>query len=334
MQTLVKLMLRLTTYVTTSPTCRRRISSATSVIACRSRPAAPVSAMLSSTESSWPSRTPARMRRMSRDAESRVAERLPAAPVLMGFLHAAVAVDERRHARAQRLVQELRAHRELGIDREALAEDEAHALGGAAQLRDQRPRLLGVDVVGRERRDAAPVVEPRGEQARVDARREIRRCLNVHLGPEQEPCDGERTEQVRERRLRLISHRDARLRAEVLDDDLLDMTVPLVEVADRGEGVHPLALGLADADENARRERDRELPRERDRSEAPRRYLGGARSCARPGPASRSDTVSSIRPMLTVTSRRAARSRSAITPGLAWGRSDDSLSVSSQTARR
>src|SRR5213592_3226766 len=318
MQTLVKLMLRLTTYVTTSPTCRRRSSSATRVRAWRSRPTAAVSEMPSSTESSWPSRTPTRMRRTSRDAPSRTAERLPATPVFMGLLHEAVAVDERRDAPAHLFVQELRARRELGIDREALAEDEAHALGGAAQLRDQRPRLLGVDVVGRERRDTAPVVEPRGEQARVDARREIRRCLNVHLGPEQEPCDGERTEQVRERRLRLISHRDARLRAEVLDDDLLDMTVPLVEVADRGEGVHPLALGLADADENARRERDRELPRERDR----------------PGPPRRSDTVSSIRPMLTVTSRRAARSRSAITPGLAWGRSDDSLSVSSQTARR
>src|SRR5256712_3685556 len=41
--------------------------------------------------------------------------------------------------------------RELGIDREALAEDEAHALGGAAQLCDQRPRLLGIDVVRGER---------------------------------------------------------------------------------------------------------------------------------------------------------------------------------------
>src|SRR5436309_2677309 len=153
MQTLVKLMLRLTTYVTTSPTCRRRSSSATRVRAWRSRPTAAVSEMPSSTESSWASRTPTRMRRT--------------------------------------------------------------------------------------------------------------------------PRDGERTEQVRERRLGLISHRDARLRAEVLDDDLLDVTVPLVEVADRCEGVHPLALGLADADENARRERDRELPRERDRSEAPRRYLVG-----------------------------------------------------------
>src|SRR3989454_11838898 len=275
MQTFVKLMLRLTTYVTTSPTCRRRISSATSVIACRSRPAAPVSAMPSSTESSWPSRTPARMRRMSRDAESRVAERLPAAPVLMGFLLAAVAVHERGHARAQRLSQELRAHRELGIDREALAEDEAHALGGAAQLRDQRPRLLGVDVVGRERRDAAPVVEPRGEEAGVDPRREVRRRLDVHVGSEQEPADGDRAEQGPERRLGGAPHRNARPRADVLDDDFLEVTVPLLEVANRRERVHPLARCLTDADENACRERDRELARERDRAQAPRRPLVG-----------------------------------------------------------
>src|SRR5216117_2421388 len=137
MQTLVKLMLRLTTYVTTSPTCRRRISSATSVTACRSRPAARVSARPSSTESSEPSRTPASTRRTSGDAQSRAGEGLPAAPVLMGLLHESVAVDERPDARAHRLVQELRAPRELGIDREALAEDEARVFGGAAQLRDQ-----------------------------------------------------------------------------------------------------------------------------------------------------------------------------------------------------
>src|SRR5438034_3011966 len=192
MQTLVKLMLRLTTYVTTSPTCRRRSSSATRVRAWRSRPTAAVSEMPSSTESSWPSRTPTRMRRTSRDAPSRTAERLPATPVFMGLLHEAVAVDELRDAPAHLFVQELRARRELGIDREALAEDEAHALGGAAQLRGQRPRLPGVDVGGPERRDPPPVVEPRGEQARVDARREIRRCLNVHLGPEQERSEERR----------------------------------------------------------------------------------------------------------------------------------------------
>src|SRR5213592_4194599 len=262
MQTLVKLMLRLTTYVTTSPTCRRRISSATSVMA-------------SSGESSEPSRMPVRMRRTSRDAPSRTAERLPAAPVLMGFLHKAVAVDEGRDARASRLVQELRAFRELGIDRETLAEDEAHALGGTAELRDQRPRLLGVDVVGRERRDAAPVVEPRGQEAGVDPRREVRRRLDVHVGSEQEPADGDRAEQVPERRLGVVPHRNARLRAEVLDDDFLEVTVPLLKVANRRERVHPLARCLTDADENACRERDRELARERDRAQAPRRHLVG-----------------------------------------------------------
>src|SRR2546430_6303000 len=41
------------------------------------------------------------------------------------------------------------------------------------------------------------------------------------------------------------------------------------------ERVHPLARRLTDADENACRERDRELARERDRAQAPRRHLVG-----------------------------------------------------------
>src|SRR5207245_1630201 len=50
---------------------------------------------------------------------------------------------------------------------------------------------------------------------------------------------------------------------------------PLLEVANRRERVHPLARCLTDADENACRERDRELARERDRAQAPRRHLVG-----------------------------------------------------------
>src|SRR3990172_12234653 len=177
MQTLVKFTLRLTTKVTTSPTWRRRSSSATSVSARRSRPRAPARATPSSTDTSCPSRARARMRRMSRDTRSRAGTRLPASPVLMGVLHEAAAVEQRGDARAQRLVQELRARRELGVDREALAQDEALGLGRPAELRDQRPRLLGVDVVERQRRDAAPVVEPRGEEPRVGPGREVRRSL-------------------------------------------------------------------------------------------------------------------------------------------------------------
>jgi len=62
--------------------------------------------------------------------------------------------------------------------------------------------------------------------------------------------------------------------------------------------------------------------------------LSGALSWASPGPSSRSATVSSMIPMLTFTSRSAARSRSPITPGLACGSSEDSASVSAHIARR
>src|SRR3990172_4420104 len=171
MQTLVKFTLRLTTKVTTSPTWRRRSSSATSVSAWRSRPRATARTRPSSTDTSWPSRARARMRRVSRDTRSRAGTRLPASPVLMGVLDETAAVEQRGDAGAQRFVQALRAHRELGVDREALAQDEALGLGRPAELRDHRPRLLGVGVVGGGRRDAAPVVEPRAEEPRVDRRR-------------------------------------------------------------------------------------------------------------------------------------------------------------------
>ena len=66
-------------------------------------------------------------------------------------------------------------------------------------------------------------------------------------------------------------------RAEVLDDDLLDVPVALVEIADREQRLDALRVGLADADENARGEGDRQLAGERDGPEAPSRHLvGGA----------------------------------------------------------
>ena len=62
--------------------------------------------------------------------------------------------------------------------------------------------------------------------------------------------------------------------------------------------------------------------------------LSGARSWAAPGRPSRSETLSSMIPMLTLTSRRAARSRSDMRPGLACGRSPVSSTTRSLTARR
>src|SRR5918996_4651542 len=153
MQTFVKLTLRLTTNVTTSPTCRRRSSSAAAVRASRSRPRATARVRPSAAETSAPSRARARTRRTAGEAPSRPARTLPASPVLMGLLDQTVAVDEGRHPRAERLGQELGPPRELRVDGQALAEGEPLALGGTPELRDQRPGGFGIDVIDREGRD-------------------------------------------------------------------------------------------------------------------------------------------------------------------------------------
>src|SRR5438093_1579700 len=174
MQTLVKLTLRLTTNVTVSPTWRRRSSSAVTLSARRSRPAARASRCPSATETSPPASAPSRMRRTSREARSSAAPGLPAPPVLIRLPDEPVAVHQRGHARAERLVDALRAAGEGRVDGETLAEDEAGRLGGASQLDEPGPGLLGIDVVRRQRRDAAPVVQPGRQQPRVHARTEVR----------------------------------------------------------------------------------------------------------------------------------------------------------------
>src|SRR3989441_8944249 len=216
METLVKLTLRFTTNVTVSPAWRRRSSSAVTLSASRSRPAARARRLASATETSPPASAPSRMRRTSREARSSAAPGLPASPVFMRFPDEPVAIDQRRHARTERLVDELRSRGERRIDGEALAEDEAGGLGGAPQLGEPGPGLLGVDVVRRERRDAAPVVEAGRQQARVYPRAEVRRRLQRHVRWKHQASDGERAEQLFERGLRRVLHRDERLGTEGL----------------------------------------------------------------------------------------------------------------------
>src|SRR5207253_8561683 len=116
-----------------------------------SRPAACASRSASRTETSLPASAPSRMRRTSREARSSVAPGLPAAPVLMRLPHEPVGVDERGDPRAERLVEELRAGGDVRVDGESLAQDEAGARGGGAQLGEAGRRVRGTDVSGRER---------------------------------------------------------------------------------------------------------------------------------------------------------------------------------------
>ena len=74
----------------------------------------------------------------------------------------------------------------------------------------------------------------------------------------QQPRDRDRPEVVVERGLRRLGHLGAGLGAEVLHDHLLQVTVALVQLAQREQRLDALAPRLADADEDAARVRDRE----------------------------------------------------------------------------
>ena len=73
----------------------------------------------------------------------------------------------------------------------------------AARSVEVRPRPLGVDVVGGQRRDAAPVVGA-GAQQQLELGRvgEVRRHLHAHVRPQHEPGDGDGRDVLEQRRHR------------------------------------------------------------------------------------------------------------------------------------
>ena len=73
----------------------------------------------------------------------------------------------------------------------------------------------------------------------------------------------------------LTMHRRARLGQEVLDYDLLDVTVASVAGGDRLERVHAVLAALTDAHEDPGRERDPQLAGELERRQTTRRGLVG-----------------------------------------------------------
>ncbi len=120
----------------------------------------------------------------------------------------------------------------LGVRGQALAEDVSLRRGLGGEVVDLRPRTLGVDVVGCQGRDAAPVVDTRfDEQPQFAWVGEVRRHLDAHVGAEHESRDGDRGEVVVHVGIRSALHRRAGLRAEVLHDDLLHVAVAIVDLA-------------------------------------------------------------------------------------------------------
>ncbi len=112
-------------------------------------------------------------------------------------------------------------------------------------------------MVGRQGRHPAPVVDPGIEQAELHPFvREVRRRLHVHAGPEQDPGGGHHGQELLLVRLRGPVHGRPRFGPEVLDDDLLHMPVPAMEVPDREQRLSALSKSLPDTHQDAGGERD------------------------------------------------------------------------------
>src|SRR5215472_16709497 len=84
---------------------------------------------------------------------------------------------------------------------------------------ERRPWSLRVDVVRGDWRNPAPIVDPGGDHFGKRSGVQIGWRLDVHLGPEDQPCHGNRPEMVLEVRLGRVRHPRPGFGAEILNDD-------------------------------------------------------------------------------------------------------------------
>ena len=138
------------------------------------------------------------------------------------------------------------------MDREAGRQGVSLCLGYVTQPIEVGPRTLGVDMIGGDGGDTAPVADTRIEEiAKVVG--EVRWCLDVDVERQDHPGKRDCVEIVVAGTGFGVVHRRAVLRQEVLDDHLLDVAVALVARGDRLERLDAVGSVLADADEDSRR---------------------------------------------------------------------------------
>ena len=167
----------------------------------------------------------------------------------------------------------------LGVDGEARCEGEAALLGHLAQHVEVGPRALGVDVVGGDGGDPAPVVDA-GVEQHPEVVAQVGRRLEVDVGGQHEPCHRERPQVLVGRAGLRLLHAGAQLGQEVLDDDLLHVPVAGVGGGDRLHRRDPVDAVVADADEDPGRERDLQFAGGLERGEAAGGHLVGCRLVA------------------------------------------------------
>ena len=327
-----------------SPTTSLRSASAACVTAAKSGPRASNSRTMSPSERSSPrtarSRIGARLALgrtdgvgQRRDVVGRHRHDEARPPVVVAPQAARRA--HRQHARAQRRIDPGLVVDVARIDREPLGQHLAVARALGRERVELRPRPLGIHVVGRDRRDAAPVVDAGLDQAAVARLLQVGRRLDRQRVAEDQARDGDGPQQLVERRLGRIGHARVGLGLEVLDDDFLQMAVRAMQVAQRQQRLDPLLARLADADQDARGERHLRLAGglRASRAAAPAPCRARRSAARRARPAAR-PCVSSMMPIDTDDLRSFARSAASIRPGLKCGSRPVSLKTSAPIAAR
>jgi len=88
-------------------------------------------------------------------------------------------------------------------------------------------------MISRNRGDTPPVIHARVYKVLQLARAEIWRSLNAYFSSKTKPRYGNRPNELFDRRRRNTGHFRSGLRSEVLNDDLLQMTIPIVRLPQR-----------------------------------------------------------------------------------------------------
>ena len=141
-----------------------------------------------------------------------------------------------------------------GVYRQAVHEKLAGSGGALGKLGDRWPRRFRIDVIRGDRRDPAPIIDASRDQPRIDAGREVRGRLDIHRRTQDEARGGKAPKQVVEIGLGSPGALGARLGAEILDDDFLNVPELPMQIADGEQRLQALRPCLADADQNAGRE--------------------------------------------------------------------------------
>ena len=189
----------------TSPLAACRNSSAAAQTAANSSPRQRNSRTMSDSPSVLPAPALARMAETSPAIGGRtlpsgmVWKRGPRSGRPFVGARPAIGVDAAQQRGPQRGIDPcIRAAGESRIDRQSFDQLLAGRIRGALERVQMRPRRLRIDVIRRDRRHAAPIVDARIDQARQRVRTEIGRSLDVHRRRKQQSRDRNRPQVVRE----------------------------------------------------------------------------------------------------------------------------------------